>query len=125
MKIVKISYPTPLSDVKDIENDNIDVFIEMEDRMTYTVVVATPKNILLQMDNEGLDYLPAGPPCIFVKKLTEENIANAIKTYVKDDAYWLKLYFLAGEREGVFSTSAMNDMLKLIKKVNDDISTQE
>ena len=123
MKIVNISYPTPLSEVKDVENDNIDVFIELDDGMTYTVVVSTPKNVLLQMDNEGLNYLPASPPYIFVRQLTNKNIADAIKTFARDNAYWLKLYFLAGEREGAFSISAMNNLIKSIKQANDDISS--
>ena len=123
MKVVNISYPTPLSEIKDIENDNIDVFIELNDGMTYTVVVTTPKNLLQQMDNEELNYLPASPPFIFVRQLTEKNIADAIKTFARDNAYWLKLYFLAGEREGTFSISAMNNLINSIKKANDDISS--
>lgn len=122
MRITKISYPTPLSEIEDIENDNIDVFVELDDGMTYTVVIATPKNILHQMDKEGLDYLPASPPYIFVRQITEQNIADVIKTYARDNAYWLKLYFLAGERDGAFSAAAMNDMINSIKENNDDIS---
>ena len=46
MLIKSISFPTPLEDIKDIEDDNIDVFVELEDGYTHTVVVATSKNIL-------------------------------------------------------------------------------
>ncbi|WP_214481729.1 hypothetical protein [Bacillus sp. SM2101] len=46
MKIKNIEFPTALEKVKDIEDDNIDVFVELEDGMTYTLVVATPKNLL-------------------------------------------------------------------------------
>jgi hypothetical protein len=45
MLVKSISFPTYLKDITDIENDNIDVFVEVEDGYTYTVVVATPKNI--------------------------------------------------------------------------------
>ena len=44
MFIKSISFPTYLEDITDIENSNIDVFVELEDGYTYTVVVATAKN---------------------------------------------------------------------------------
>ncbi|WP_244188355.1 hypothetical protein [Paenibacillus kribbensis] len=45
MRIKKIVYPTPLSQLEDIEDDNIDVFIELEDETNISVVVCTPKNL--------------------------------------------------------------------------------
>ena len=48
MLIKSISFPTYLEDITDIENSNIDVFVELEDAYTYTVVVATSYCALLR-----------------------------------------------------------------------------
>ena len=56
MLIKSISFPTYLEDITDIENSNIDVFVELEDGYTYTVVVATAKNIESLMDKERMNY---------------------------------------------------------------------
>lgn len=67
MNIKKIEYPTSLSEIKDITNDNIDVFVELEDGSTYVLVVATPKNLYWCMENENVDFL-CGCPQIIVKE---------------------------------------------------------
>jgi phosphatidate phosphatase APP1 len=119
MKVINISYPTPLSEIEDIENDNVDVFVELEDGVTYTVVISTPKNLFVQMDSEGSHYIPASPPHIIVRTLTHDNIRNAIESFAKEDAYWLKLYYLAGERYGIFNITSMDDTIRLINESND------
>jgi len=87
MLIKSISFPTYLEDITDIENSNIDVFVELEDAYTYTVVVATAKNIESLMDKERINYFEPGCPFIIVKKLTKEIISEAIKAYASDEAY--------------------------------------
>jgi predicted nucleotidyltransferase len=105
MLIKSISFPTYLEDITDIENSNIDVFVELEDAYTYTVVVATAKNIESLMDKEKINYFEPGYPFIIVKKLTKEIITEAIEAYASDDAYWLKLYHFAGKiNKTVFNT---------------------
>lgn len=121
MKIKKIEYPTPISQIKDIENDNIDVFVELEDGFTYTLVVTTPQNLGWYMDKERLNYLGAAPPMIIVKTLTDENVRKAIESYAAEDAYWLKLHFLAGARKGIFAIEEMDKMIKVIHDDNEDI----
>ena len=79
MLIKSISFPTYLEE--DIENSNIDVFVELEDGYTYTVVVATAKNIESLMDKEKMNYFEPGYPFIIVKKLTKEIISEAIEAY--------------------------------------------
>lgn len=116
MEIVKISYPTPLEQVKDIYNDNIDVFIELDDGFCYNMLVVTPQNLSWLMEKEGMNYLPAGVPYIVVKSLTEESIRSAIENYLEDDGYWLKLYQLAAERFGLFSIKEMDKMLLKLKE---------
>jgi hypothetical protein len=97
MLIKSISFPTYLEDITDIENSNIDVFVELEDAYTYTVVVATAKNIESLMDKEKMNYFEPGSPFIIVKKLTKDIIEEAVKAYAENDAYWLKLYHFAGK----------------------------
>jgi hypothetical protein len=105
MLIKSISFPTYLEDITDIENSNIDVFVELEDAYIYTVVVATAKNIESLMDKEKINYFEPGYPFIIVKKLTKEIITEAIEAYASDDAYWLKLYHFAGKiNKTIFNT---------------------
>ena len=92
MLIKSISFLTYLEDITDIENSKIAVFIELEDAQTYTVGVATAKNIESLMDNQKMNYFEPDYPFIIVKKLTKETITEAIEAYVSDDAYCLKLY---------------------------------
>ena len=78
MKIKKISFPTSLKDIEDIKDDNIDVFVELENSYVYTVVIATAKNIESLMDKYKINYFKLGHPFIIVKKLTKEIITEAI-----------------------------------------------
>ena len=78
MKIKKISFPTSLKDIEDIKDDNIDVFVELENSYVYTVVMATAKNIESLMDKDKMNYFEPGHPFIIVKKLTKEIITEAI-----------------------------------------------
>lgn len=118
MKIKQIDYPTSLSEVKDINNGNIDVFVETDDGMIYTFVVTTPNNYYWYMDKERLDYIPASSPDIIVRSLTEENIKKALETFLEDEGYWLKVYFLSWKRKGAFDIKAMDKMIEEIKENN-------
>ncbi len=124
MKVKSITYPTELDNGINIEDDNIDVFVELEDGRTYCVVVATYKNIATQMENSNKDYLEGGAPQIIVKKLTHEIIEQAINSHAEDDAYWIKIYGLShGDGDGIlhallnkldYKASEDNDMTKVI-----------
>lgn len=116
-----IKYPSYFDEIEDIENDNIDVFIETEDGFTYTLVVTTPNYLSSYMDKEEVDFIPAAPPEVIVKKLSKETIEKAVKNYLEGDAYWLKLYFLAGTNEGLFDLKEMDKILDKIKRTNKDI----
>jgi hypothetical protein len=121
MKVKKIEYPLYFDDIEDINNGNIDVFVELEDGMEYTMVVTTPKFYYTYMDKENINYIPASPPDIIVRCLTKDNIQQAIESYIEEDAYWLKLYYLAGKREGVFDIETMNRQIDVISRSNDEI----
>ncbi|QDH21832.1 hypothetical protein [Saccharibacillus brassicae] len=121
MRIMNIQYPTSLDKIEDIYNDNIDVIVTLEDGISYVIVVSTPQNHYRYMDKEEIDYIPPSPPHIMVRSLTEENVRTAVEAFAESDAYWLKVYFLLGDRDGIFDMSSMNKMLDEIKKSNDEI----
>lgn len=121
MRIKKIVYPTPLSQIEDIENDNIDVFIELEDGTNISVVVCTPKNLISYMAKENVNFIPASPPDIIVKSLTGENIEQAINNYAQEDAFWLKLFFVAGIDKTVIDLDRIDLFLKEIKRMNQEL----
>lgn len=112
MKIKNISYPTPLSEIKDITNDNIDVFVELENGEHYTFVVTTPLSIADYMDRADMGYLEAGPFDIVVSKITEENIEKVLNNYLENEGYWFKLCYLAGLAEGTFDIKVLDEMIK-------------
>ncbi|MCY6485400.1 hypothetical protein OW763_13775 [Clostridium aestuarii] len=121
----KIEYPTPLSTIEDIENDNIDVFVTLEDEMTYTLTVTTPKKLLWYMDKENVNCMPAAQPDIIVRSLTEENIREALEYFSKYDAYDIKLYYLAGEKRGGLNIENFNKLLEVIRKEVDELYEED
>ncbi|MBP1046772.1 hypothetical protein I6N96_10890 [Enterococcus sp. BWM-S5] len=94
MKIKAIRYPTTLDKIEDITNDNIDVFVDLEDGFTCTIVVSTAKNIEMYMKENGYSTPGWVQQLIVVEKLEETLIRKAIEAYAEDDAYWLKVTFL-------------------------------
>jgi hypothetical protein len=72
MKVRSIRYLSDLGHINP-ENGNVDVHIELEDGRVFSVLVATPTNIIWCMDNEGIDYY-FGTPALFVKLLRHEHI---------------------------------------------------
>jgi hypothetical protein len=99
MLVKKISFVRPdlLEKIPDVEDSNLDVFVELENGYTCTVVVGTPKNLISLMDKEKMNFLEPGDPFIIVIKITKEIIEEAVKAYAKNDAYWLKFYHFVGE----------------------------
>jgi hypothetical protein len=76
-----------------IENSNIDVFVELDNEYTYRVVIATAKNLQFLMEKQGMNYFKPGLPVIIVKKLTPEIIKETLLAYdTENGGYWLKLY---------------------------------
>lgn len=117
MKIKNITYPTALEKIPDLFNDNIDVFVETENGLHFTMTICTPLFYLNYMEKENLNFIPASPPDIIVKSLTQDIIKKALESFCDDDGYWMKLYFLSGIRDGAFSEKNLNEMLQ--KLTND------
>ena len=96
IKYKRIFLPTSLSEIYS-KDGNIDVIITSEDDVSYVLVVATPQNLTTLMKKESKSYLPAGGPFAIVEELTMGNIELVVKSFCRDDAYWLKYYHNAGE----------------------------
>lgn len=111
MKIKEITYPTDLSEINDIFNDNIDVFVETDDGMIFTMTVSTPLYYLERMEKEELGYIPACPPDVIVKELTHETIFKAIESYCRSDGYWMKAYFWLGTWESMENIKKLDNEL--------------
>ena len=116
MLVKNIIFPTSLEKIEDIKNDNIDIFVELENGWTYTMVVATPLNLLSLMKKDSKDFLNPSGPFIIVSKLTKDIIHRAIKEYAQNDAYWLKVYYLSTE----FDIGTLDKMDKAIREEYDD-----
>lgn len=82
----KISFVKPnlLEEIPDIEDYNLDAFIELKNGCTYTLMIATAKNILSLMAKEKTNFLEPGDPFIVVKKLTKEIIEETVTAYAKN-----------------------------------------
>lgn len=114
MTIRKIIYPTPLDEIVDPFNDNIDVLVELDDGNCYTTVVITPKNIS-QLINVGNNmYLEPGPPMVIVNKLSHETIQVALESFCDGNAYWLKEYYMSGN----FDINLLDKKILDIKQEN-------
>ena len=111
MLIKKIIFPSSLKYIENIYDDNLDVFVELEDGSEYTVIVGTPKNFLTLMNQHEMDFLEPGCPFIIVRKLTMEVIEKAIHAHTQDNAYWLKLHH--------FSESIKSDMFNKLQEDQD------
>ena len=74
-----------IDQITDIENDSIDVFVDSEDGYTYTVSIATIKNLLQRMDQEKSNFSRPSELVIVVRKITKEIITDAIEAFAKDN----------------------------------------
>ncbi len=78
----KIFYPTPLDEIIDRQNDNIDVCITVG-RRHYTLVFITPDNLKSLMNSANEDFISPSFKYIVVKSLEEEYIEKAVENIVK------------------------------------------
>ena len=68
------------------------------------------------MKKDNKDFLNPSGPFIIVNKLTNDIVDRAIKEYAKNDAYWLKLYYLSTE----FDIDTLNELDKKLRDENFD-----
>ena len=93
--IEKVQYQTALNEA-DMYDDKIDILVEAEDGYEYKLTVCTPQFYYSYMDKEGLNYVPASPPDVIVKELTDEYIMQALQSFCENEGYWMKAYCLLG-----------------------------
>jgi len=88
---------TDLTEIEDIYNANIQVYITLQDGFCLSTIVGTPKNFQYLMKKDNVNFYGPGLPWIIVQKLTKEIIHEAIEAYMSDqpDGYWLKLHYFA------------------------------
>jgi len=88
LKVLEIEFPLYYEQL-DKDNGNMDVFVTLEDGMTYTMTVSTPSNYYWYKDKEEIDFIPAYPPDIIIERtLNKETVRKAFETFVEDNAYW-------------------------------------
>lgn len=86
-----IFYPTPLDEIEDKFNDNIDVCVQLNDEIyTFTVVTLKNLNESIWLDKKGF-VVPSMSPILIVKELRHEIIESLIDELYKDKEL-LKLY---------------------------------
>lgn len=119
MSIQKISFATALENIPDIENDNLDVFIQLSNSSyIYTVVVATPRNIEFLMQKEEMNYFEPGHPFVLVKRLTKDIIVETLTAYVEEnESYWLKFYHFADDIDPAIFDQLQAEHIEELKKL--------
>lgn len=93
MKVISMKYPTSLKECH--QDDNIDVFVTLENQRTYCMTVTTIKWLENYMKETHKKYLEPGTIDLIVEKIDSQIIEETIKEYAKDDAYWLKVLSLS------------------------------
>ena len=81
-----IFYPTPLSEIYDITNDNIDVCVQADNGKRHTFVVTTPKNLDFLMKKDNLSCILPDFRFLTVTALTESAIRAVIDAVMKKPA---------------------------------------
>ena len=91
IKVISIEYPTPMKNCN-IKNDNIDIFVKLENGNKYCITLTTIDWI---SNHVGERHLPSGSPDLIVKELQNQVIEDAVKEYSEDDAYWLRVFSMS------------------------------
>ena len=85
-----VFYPTKISEIPDIYNDNIDVCVTLENGKTYTLVFITPANLETMMKKDGASYIDPDFRFIVVACLSEKIIDAVIRNLIEDEHLLLK-----------------------------------
>jgi hypothetical protein len=127
MAIKSIYYINYEEDMTEIEYSYIDIFVKLDDSHTYILPFVTTKFLEYYMDQKNKNYFNPGEPCVIVKELTHQVIAETIKAYVEErEGYYLKLYhFALNIPETVFNQlqaedEAQNESYKAFKQLYGD-----
>lgn len=86
---MQIDFVSPEDEINP-ENDNVDVFVRLDDGRVYGFLVCTPNNIYWCMDNQAKDYYFGVPP-LFVRTISRTAIERAVLAML-EDPQWLSVY---------------------------------
>ena len=86
-----VFYPTPISEIKDIRNDNIDVCVTCEDGREFSFVFITPENLKQMMATENTQHIDFRFKFIVVKELSERIIEEALCELMSEE-YFCNFY---------------------------------
>lgn len=81
-----VFFPTPIEDITDPTNDNVDVCVTTADGEAYTLVFITPDNLKFLMESNREDFLSPMFKYIVVKRIDESIIRRALDEIVCDDS---------------------------------------
>ena len=87
----EIFFPTPLTEIEDPTNANIDVCVRTTEEKDYTLVFITPDNLKSLMESNNEAYIHPDFKFIVIKQISEDVIIAAIKEIAKDP-YLLQQY---------------------------------
>ena len=83
-KDFEIFYPTPLAEIEDPTNANIDVCVRTNEGNDYTLIFITPDNLKFLMESNDEPYIHPDFKFIVIKQISEDVIIAAIKGIAKD-----------------------------------------
>lgn len=80
----EVFFPTPLTEIEDPTNDNIDVCVRTSDGKNYTFVFITPEHLNSLMEKENEVFIHPSFKFIVVKELSENAILTVLEKVSKD-----------------------------------------
>ncbi len=80
-----VFYPTDLSEIENLYNDNIDVCVTLEDGRTFTLVFVTPDNLKWLMEKDNVNYIDFRFKFIVIEKIQKNIIETVIQELILDD----------------------------------------
>lgn len=83
-KDFEIFYPTPLAEIEDPTNANIDVCVRTNEGNDYTLIFITPDNLKFLMESNEEPYIHPDFKFIVIKQISEDVIITAIKEIAKN-----------------------------------------
>ena len=87
----EIFFPTPLAEIEDPTNANIDVCVRTTEEKDYTLVFITPDNLKSLMESNNEAYIHLDFKFIVINQISEDVITAVIKEIAKD-SYLLQQY---------------------------------
>ena len=81
-----VFFPTPIEDITDPTNDNVDVCVTTADDEAYTLIFITPDNLKSLMESDHEDFISPSFKYIVVQRIDEGTIRHALDEILRDPA---------------------------------------